>query len=130
MMPPIPGKRHNTAEIALTSAPTAWAASSRASRSYIRKVWPKAAYHLASLSNSWPPIRRATLAYTRKKARCCPALMRTSCSLIPTATWTMGQANSHSNNDWHAYEGIEITGRIRQVYSRGELIIDGDAVSG
>jgi len=44
----------------------------------------------------------------------------------PTATWTMGQANSHSCNDWHAYEGVEITGKIRQVYSRGELIIDGD----
>ncbi|MCP4420448.1 MAG: dihydropyrimidinase, partial [Chloroflexi bacterium] len=35
----------------------------------------------------------------------------------PTATWTMGQATSHSCNDWHAYEGIEITGKIRQVYS-------------
>ncbi len=45
----------------------------------------------------------------------------------PRATWTMGQANSHSNNDWHAYEGIEVTGRIRKVFSRGELIIDGEA---
>jgi dihydropyrimidinase len=44
----------------------------------------------------------------------------------PTAQWTMGQANSHSNNDWHAYEGLEITGKVRQVFSRGELIIDGD----
>jgi len=44
----------------------------------------------------------------------------------PSVKWTMGQANSHSNNDWHAYEGIEITGQIRQVYSRGQLIIDGD----
>jgi len=44
----------------------------------------------------------------------------------PSATWTMGQANSHSNNDWHAYEGIEIKGQIRQVYSRGQLIIDGE----
>ena len=45
----------------------------------------------------------------------------------PAETWMMGQANSHSCNDWHAYEGIEITGKIRQVFSRGELIIDGDA---
>ncbi len=44
----------------------------------------------------------------------------------PSINWTMGQANSHSNNDWHAYEGIEITGKILQVYSRGELIIDGE----
>ena len=45
----------------------------------------------------------------------------------PAAKWTMGQANSHSPNDWHAYEGIEITGRIHRVYSRGELVIDGEA---
>jgi dihydropyrimidinase len=44
----------------------------------------------------------------------------------PAASWTMGQASSHSNNDWHAYEDIEIKGRIRQVYARGELIIDGE----
>jgi dihydropyrimidinase len=44
----------------------------------------------------------------------------------PSVKWTMGQANSHSNNDWHAYEGLEVTGQIRNVFSRGELIIDGD----
>ena len=44
----------------------------------------------------------------------------------PTATWTMGQANSHSSNDWHAYEGIDVTGKIQKVFSRGELIIDGE----
>lgn len=44
----------------------------------------------------------------------------------PSAKWTMGQANSHSCNDWHAYEGLEITGKIRQVYSRGQLLIDGE----
>ena len=44
----------------------------------------------------------------------------------PTQTWIMGQAHSHSCNDWHAYEGIEVTGKICQVFSRGELIIDGD----
>jgi len=44
----------------------------------------------------------------------------------PSVNWTMGQANSHSCNDWHAYEGFEITGKIRTVYSRGELVIDGD----
>jgi dihydropyrimidinase len=44
----------------------------------------------------------------------------------PAAKWTMGQAYSHSSNDWHAYEGIEVTGKIRKVFSRGELIIDGE----
>ena len=44
----------------------------------------------------------------------------------PTVNWRMGQANSHSCNDWHAYEGFEVTGKIQKVFSRGELIIDGD----
>jgi dihydropyrimidinase len=28
--------------------------------------------------------------------------------------------------DWSAYEGIKITGKIKKVFSRGELIIDGE----
>ncbi len=44
----------------------------------------------------------------------------------PAARWTMGQANSHSSNDWHAYEGIAVTGKVLKVFSRGELIIDGE----
>jgi dihydropyrimidinase len=44
----------------------------------------------------------------------------------PSIKWMMGQGASHSSNDWHAYEGIEITGKIQQVFSRGELIIDGE----
>jgi dihydropyrimidinase len=46
--------------------------------------------------------------------------------LDPAISWRMGQENSHSPNDWHAYEGIDIVGKIQQVYARGELIIDGD----
>lgn len=46
----------------------------------------------------------------------------------PTARWTMGQAHSHSCNDWHAYEGVEVTGKIHKVFSRGELIVDGDTL--
>lgn len=44
----------------------------------------------------------------------------------PAIRWTMGQANSHSCNDWHAYEGLELAGQICQVFSRGELVIDGE----
>ena len=46
--------------------------------------------------------------------------------LDPNQTWVMGQANSHSSNDWHAYEGAEIRGKITKVFSRGELVVDGD----
>ncbi len=44
----------------------------------------------------------------------------------PTARWTMGQATSHSPCDYHAFEGLEITGRVQKVFSRGDLIVDGD----
>ena len=46
--------------------------------------------------------------------------------LDPSVTWTMGQANSHSPNDWHAYEGMAITGKIEKVFSRGAMIVEGD----
>jgi dihydropyrimidinase len=50
--------------------------------------------------------------------------------LDPEARWTMGQDTLHMATDWSAYEGIEVTGKIRKVLSRGELIIDGDACLG
>ena len=46
--------------------------------------------------------------------------------LDPAATWTLGADNSHMSTDWVAYEGMEMVGRIQKVFSRGELIIDGD----
>ena len=50
--------------------------------------------------------------------------------LDPNVEWVMGQANSHSSNDWHAYEGQRITGRITRVLSRGATVIrDGQLVA-
>jgi dihydropyrimidinase len=46
--------------------------------------------------------------------------------LDPRIKWTMGQESLHMATDWSAYENIEITGKIRKVFSRGELIIDED----
>jgi dihydropyrimidinase len=44
----------------------------------------------------------------------------------PHAQWTMNQETLHMATDYSAYEDIEITGKILKVFSRGELIIDGD----
>ncbi|MBN2246060.1 MAG: dihydropyrimidinase [Candidatus Aminicenantes bacterium] len=44
----------------------------------------------------------------------------------PKKKWIMSQSSLHMASDWSAYEGIEITGKIEKVFSRGELIIDGD----
>ncbi len=44
----------------------------------------------------------------------------------PAAKWTLTASNHHMATDWSPVEAMELTGRIRQVYSRGELIIDND----
>ena len=44
----------------------------------------------------------------------------------PKARWTMNQQTLHMATDWCAWEGREIVGKVRKVFSRGELIIDGD----
>jgi dihydropyrimidinase len=50
--------------------------------------------------------------------------------LDPQARWVMGQDTLHMATDWSAYEGVEVTGRIRKVFSRGELLIDGEECLG
>jgi len=44
----------------------------------------------------------------------------------PTASWIMSTDTLHMGADWCAYEGLSVQGRIAKVYSRGELIIDGE----
>ena len=47
----------------------------------------------------------------------------------PDARWIMGRDTLHMGTDWSAYEGIEVTGKIQKVFSRGELLIDGERVA-
>ncbi|MFC2120430.1 dihydropyrimidinase [Bacteroidota bacterium] len=44
----------------------------------------------------------------------------------PNEKWIMDKKSLHMNTDWSAYENIAITGKIKKVFSRGELIIDGE----
>ena len=44
----------------------------------------------------------------------------------PKTKWTMNQESLHMAADWSAYENIPITGKILKVFSRGDLIIDGN----
>jgi dihydropyrimidinase len=46
--------------------------------------------------------------------------------LDPQKKWIMSQKSLHMAADWSAYEGIKTTGKIEKVFSRGELIIDGN----
>lgn len=44
----------------------------------------------------------------------------------PSVKWTMGQETLHMASDYSAYEGVEVTGKVVEVFSRGELIVDGE----
>jgi len=48
----------------------------------------------------------------------------------PRKKWTMDQDSLHMAADWSAYEGLEITGKVEKVFSRGELIVDGEQMLG
>ena len=43
----------------------------------------------------------------------------------PNKKWRMNQHTLHMASDWSAYD-TDINGKIVKVFSRGELIIDGD----
>ncbi|MFC2119010.1 dihydropyrimidinase [Bacteroidota bacterium] len=44
----------------------------------------------------------------------------------PVKKWIMSQDTLHMASDYCAYEGVEVTGKVTKVFSRGELIIDGE----
>ncbi len=44
----------------------------------------------------------------------------------PAIEWTMSQDSLHMASDYTSYEGVEVTGKVRKVFSRGELIVDGE----
>ncbi|WP_280701647.1 dihydropyrimidinase [Kitasatospora sp. GP82] len=48
----------------------------------------------------------------------------------PTARQTISAATHHMNVDYSAYEGREITGKVRTVLSRGTVVVDGDRYLG
>jgi dihydropyrimidinase len=48
----------------------------------------------------------------------------------PAAEWVMSRDTLHMAPDWSAYEGIRVTGKVLKVWSRGELIVDGEELLG
>jgi len=44
----------------------------------------------------------------------------------PSVKWTMNNDTLHMASDYCAYEGVKVTGKVSKVFSRGELIIDGE----
>jgi dihydropyrimidinase len=42
----------------------------------------------------------------------------------PDAPWTISVENHHMNLDYSAYEGIEVSGRVATVLSRGRIVVD------
>ncbi len=48
----------------------------------------------------------------------------------PTAEWIMSRDTLHMAADWSAYEGLPVIGKVLKVWSRGELIVDGEDLVG
>jgi dihydropyrimidinase len=44
----------------------------------------------------------------------------------PSIQWTMSQETLHMASDYTSYDGVEVTGKVAKVFSRGELIVDGE----
>lgn len=44
----------------------------------------------------------------------------------PEARWTMSPDNLHMGTDFTTFGGLEVAGKVAKVFSRGELIIDGE----
>ncbi len=43
----------------------------------------------------------------------------------PGETWAIRAAEHHSRVDYSLFEGRSVAGRVKKVFSRGELIVDG-----
>jgi dihydropyrimidinase len=48
----------------------------------------------------------------------------------PSVQWTMTQETLHMASDYTSYEGVEVTGKVAKVFSRGDLIVDGEEFLG
>jgi dihydropyrimidinase len=44
----------------------------------------------------------------------------------PDQTWTIRAAEHHSRIDYSLFEGHSVTGKVRKVFSRGRLVVDGE----
>jgi dihydropyrimidinase len=44
----------------------------------------------------------------------------------PDETWTIEAANGHGRMDYSLFEGYQVTGRTRKVFTRGRLVVDGE----
>ena len=44
----------------------------------------------------------------------------------PDETWTIKASENHSRMDYSLFEGFEVTGKVKKVFCRGNLIVDGD----
>lgn len=61
-----------------------------------------------------------------RKGRIAPGADADLVLFDPHEHWIMGRDTLHMNTDWSAFENIPITGRVKRVYSGGQLIIDQD----
>ena len=44
----------------------------------------------------------------------------------PGESWTIRASEHHSRVDYSLFEGRSVTGRVKKVFARGELVVDGE----
>lgn len=64
------------------------------------------------------------------KGRIAPGLDADIVVYDPAATTVISAETHHMNIDYSAYEAMELSGKVRTVMSRGEVIVDGDRFLG
>jgi len=48
----------------------------------------------------------------------------------PSEPWTISVSNQHSNATYSMFEGKQVVGRVKKVFLRGELVVDGEEFLG
>ncbi|MFQ5721700.1 MAG: amidohydrolase family protein, partial [Candidatus Aminicenantales bacterium] len=61
-----------------------------------------------------------------QKGILCPGSEADIILFDPHQKWTMNKETLHMAADWSAYENIKVRGKVVKVFSRGELIVDGE----
>ena len=125
---PRPDGRREGRGRAAASRSTRSATARRGSRRCWRSPTPRASPRAGSRSSAWSTCsrrRRRACSGSSARARSRSAGMPTSCCSTRGARRTLRAADLHHTSDYTPYEGLAVTGAVRDVFVRGPRSSDG-----